>query len=191
MGRRRKSRSIKPKAEKVGARLYDPGPDEGGRYSPSPFMLQHGHVVEVAPRSLRSSPDSSFPKRIATQRMIDRYRVHGFITPAQWAAASRLWELFHGAGWNPRITSGYSGRVDNDTTHSAQLSHRIEAADQYLKAMMAVPYRAKGVVIHVVIIDSAASDWARVRGYSARDSRRHGLDRLRGGLSALARHFGY
>lgn len=189
MARRRKSRSAKAKA----MRMVDTGPDEGGRWSPSPWLLQHGHVVETAPKDLGGElpKDSAFPKRIATQRMIDRYRTHGHITPVQWAAASRLWELFHGAGWNPRITSGYSGKVDNETTHGAQLSHRIEAAELYLKAMMAVPYRAKGVVIHVVIIDAAASDWARVRGHSARDSARHGMDRLRAGLSALAKHFAY
>ena len=174
-------------------RLVDPGPDEGGRFSPSPFALQHGHTVEVAPKGLGTElpKDSSFPKRIATQRMIDRYHRAKHITDEQWAAGCRMWSLFHSAGWNPRITSGYTGKVDNETNHGAQLSHRVEAADEYFKALMAVPYRAKGVVIHVVVIDAPASDWARVRGYKGRDSESHGMKRLRAGLSALADYFGY
>jgi hypothetical protein len=76
--------------EKARGRLVDPGPDEGGRFSPSPYLLQHGHSVEVAPQELRITKDSSFPKRITTQRMIDRYRVHGHITLVQWKAADIL-----------------------------------------------------------------------------------------------------
>ena len=191
MGKRRKQRG---KARRVGVattRLVDPGPDEGGRWSPSPYRLQHGHEVEVAPQQLRTSKDSSFPKRIATQRMIDRYHRHQLITHAQWKAADTLWQLWDAAGFNPRIIGGYAEYVSKSAQHEGQLSHRIEAADRYLIAMRRVPLRAKGCVTHVVITDAPASDWARIRGYNQRESKRRGLHRLRQGLTALATHFGY
>lgn len=188
--RRATARAAKREARRA-ARLRNTGPDESGNFGVNPYAAR-GQVVEVAPKELRSNPNSTqFPKRIATQRMIDRYHCHGHITAKQWAAGCRLWELFHSAGWNPRVVSTYNGKVDNETTHSAQLSHRIEAADAYLHAMKAVPYRCKGVVAHVVVIDSPASDWARIRGYGARDSQRRGMERLRAGLSALVEHFRY
>lgn len=172
-------------------KLRDPGHDASGNFSPSPYAAR-GHKVDVAPKELRSNPDSEqFPKRITTQRMIDRYRAQGHIDAKEWIAADHLHRLWHTAGWDPRMTSPYVGKVDNNTTHSGQLSHRMDAAEAYFEGLKAIPRRAKGVVLHVVIVDGSASDWARLRGYGQRQSQRLGLKRLRQGLSALVVHFGY
>lgn len=189
MGRRRKSRSAKGK----GLRLVDPGPDEGGRYSPSPYALQHGHMVETAPKSLGSElpKDSAFPKRIATQRMIDRYFRAGHIEARQWKAADALWQLWCAAGLEASVVSRYSGMSGKGSSYTAPFEGRADSAAQYLAAMSAVPYRCRGCVIHVVVTDWPASDWARGRGLRGRDSESHGMERLRAGLSALALHFGY
>lgn len=192
MGRRRKSRSIKPKLERVGERLRDPGPDEGGRYSPSPLMLQHGHVVEVAPKELRSTPDSSFPKRIATQRMIDRYRVQGIITMAQWKAANRLWTIWRATGLDPKMCANYSPDiVSGGGSTDGRMIGRSDGVAEYVNAMGKVSRVAIPCLVHVVIIDGSASDWARIKGHSIRLSAGIGVAFLRAALDELVAHFGY
>ena len=189
MGRRRKSRSIKAKGAE---RLRDPGPDEGGRYSPSPWALQHGHMVETAPRDLRATPDSSFPKRIATQRIIDRYRAHGHLEHREWQAANALWSLWCHAGLEAKVTSGYEPvTIGGTSNQDHKIAKRLDGAMAFLEAMRAVPYRSQGAVRAVVVQDWTASQWARGRGYTGRDSERLGLTRLRSGLQALAAHLGY
>lgn len=188
MARRRKSRSARAKE----ARLVDTGPDASGRYSPSPYALQHGHMVEVAPKELRSTPDSSFPKRITTQRMIDRYRAHGHIDLREWQAANALWTLWHDAGLNARLASAYDPvMVQSSKSTDGLVAKKVDAATMFVAVMAGVPYRSAGVVRAVVIEDWSASQWANGRGFIGRDSERHGLARLRPGLQALARILGY
>ena len=173
-------------------RLVDPGPDEGGRFSPSPFALQHGHTVEVAPQELRITKDSSFPKRITTQRVIDRYRAQGRIEVREWQAANALWRLWVEAGREARVASGYDPvMVSSSPSTDGMVAKRIDSARQFVDVMRCVPYRSQGVVRAVVIEDWTASQWARGRGYGRDDSERLGLTRLRPGLSALADQFGY
>lgn len=190
MARRRKSRSAKAKA----MRMVDTGPDEGGRWSPSPWLLQHGHVVETAPKDLGGElpKDSAFPKRIATQRMIDRYRTHGHIDLREWRAANHLWTLWHEAGLNARLASGYDPvMVQSSKSTDGLVAKKVDAATMFVSVMAGVPYRSAGVVRAVVIEDWSASQWANGRGFVGRDSERHGLARLRPGLQALARILGY
>ena len=184
--KRKTSSRLKP------GRLRDPGPDEGGRFSPSPYALQHGHVVEVAPQELRITKDSSFPKRITTQRIIDRYRVHGHIDVREWQAANALWRLWCEAGREAKVASGYDPVVvSSSPSTDGMVAKRIDAAFQFVVVMAVVPYRSMGCVRAVVIEDWPASQWAHGRGYRGRDSERLGLARLRPGLSALADYFGY
>jgi|SRR5579883_2500340 len=180
------------KRQRDAKRLADPGPDEGGRYSPSPYAVQHGHRVEVAPQKLRITKESGFPKRITPQRMIDRYYTGGHIEPKEWRAANRLWQLWCEAGLNPKMIGSYSPVVVQSSANPDRMfTGRVSATVDYLAAMSAVPYRSKGVVMHVVIMDGAASDWALMRGIRGSDSRAHGMSRLRAGLSALVAHFDY
>lgn len=172
------------------AKLFDPGPDESGRFSPSPFHTR-GHVVEVAPQKLRVSKDSAFPKRIATQRMIDRYFRAGHIDPKEWKAADSLWQLWCRAGLNTRVTAAYEGFVAVAANRDGPFAAKSESAQLYLAAMSAVPYRSRGCIIHVVVCDWSASSWARGRGYGRSDSERVGMERLRAGIAGLIRFFGY
>jgi hypothetical protein len=191
MARSRKSKSAAC-IDKKRRRLQDPGPDEGGRFSPSPYALQHGHVVEVAPQELRITKDSSFPKRITTQRVIDRYRSQGHITLREWRAANYLWQLWCESGSNARLASAYDPvMVSSSPNLDGMIAKRVDAAAMFLDVIRCVPYRSTGCVRAVVIEDWSASQWARGRGYSRHDSEHHGLTRLRPGLSALADHLGY
>jgi hypothetical protein len=171
--------------------VVDPGRDVTGNYNVSPFISRY-HKVENAPQDLAKSPDSKFPKRIATQRMIDRYKVRSQITIPQWRAANALWEHWNDLGLEHRMTSGYepssgSGAPSKD----GLIARRVDATAWWNAAMEVIPYRSRGVVRAVVIEDISASAWARGRGYGLRDSERLGLTRLRPGLQALVEHLNY
>lgn len=187
---RRKSRSAKSKA----LRLYDPGPDEGGRWAPSPYALQHGHRIETAPKDIGSElpKDSQFPKRITTQRVIDRYKSQGHISEAEWNAANFLWSTWMKAGGSAKVSAGYDPVVvSSSPSTDGMVAKRLDAAALVVSMLIDVPYRSRGCVRAVVIDDMTASEWARGRGYRHHDSERHGLDRLRSGLQALVAIFAY
>jgi len=179
--------------EKARARLRDIGPDQSGNYGVNPYAAR-GHKVEVAPKELRDNPNSQqFPKRIATQRMIDRYLAHGHITDAEWKAADAMWQAWVNAGLEARQCAGYDpdavagGRASTDGIVAA----RIDGATTMQTMLAQLPSRCRGVVRAVVIEDISASDWARERGHGDRASKSHGLARLSQGLSALAQHLGH
>jgi hypothetical protein len=188
---RRAEKRARARAEKRTASLRNSGPDETGNFGINPYAAR-GHVVEVAPKELRSNPNSSqFPKRVVTQRMLDRYLAHGHITASEWQAGNALWMFHHEAGRNAKVTGGYDPvMVSSSPDIGGRLASYLDAALEFNRLMMAVPYRSQGVIRAVVIDDQSASDWARSRGYGSRDSERHGLARLRPGLQALARCLG-
>lgn len=171
--------------------LIDPGRDASGNFNVSPFLSRH-HKIENAPQDLAKSPDSKFPKRIATQRMIDRYKVRSQITIPQWRAANALWEHWNDLELEPRVTSGYEPAGGGGApSKDGLIARRVDAAAWWNDVMSVIPYRSRGVVRAVVIEDISASAWARGRGYGLRDSERLGLTRLRPGLQALVDHLRY
>lgn len=180
-------------AAKRAERLRNVGPDASGNYGVNPWAAR-GHIVEVAPKELRDNPNSQqFPKRIATQRMIDRYLAHGHISQAEWSAAAILWQAWMTSGLEPAIIAGYDrDRLSGHRRVSMDglVSSRIDGAAAIVDIMGLIPVRCRGVVRAVVVEDIAASAWARKWGYSGRASERHGLARLTQGLSALAQHLG-
>lgn len=172
-------------------RMRDPGPNESGKYGVSPFVVAKGHVVEVAPHIKASMGSEQFPKRVATQRIIDRYKAHGHISPAEWLAANKLWELWVGAGAEFSVCAGYDPvfvQTSPSTDHIAW--KRVDSAAMFNAIWDELPWRSKGCVRAVVIEDLPAADWARARGYGQRQSKEHGMGRLRLGLQALVVHFG-
>jgi len=185
MGRRRNKHRSR-------GRLRDPGPDQSGNYDVSPYAAR-GHVIEVAPKDLRSNPNSqAFPKRIATQRMIDRYFRAGHIDEREWKAATSLWELWCDAGLEAKVTSGYEPVTTNgQASQDHKIAKRVDGAREFVDAIDDVPYRSRGVVNAVVVLDWSASQWAAGRGLGRSDSERLGMMRLRAGLSALADAWGY
>lgn len=179
-------------AAKRAERLRNVGPDASGNFGVNPYAAR-GHIVEVAPKELRDNPNSQqFPKRIVTQRMIDRYLAHGHISQAEHRAAEAMWHAWVDAGLEARVCAGY----DPDAVHGSAstdgvVAKRIDGANTIGAYLSCVPSRCRGVVRAVVIEDIAASAWARKWGYSGRASERHGLARLSQGLSALAQHLGH
>lgn len=188
MSRKRKHRRANARAD----RLRDGGPDETGRYGVNPYAAR-GHVVEVAPKELRGSKDSEqFPKRIATQRMIDRYLAHKHISEAEFKAANMLWEMWNAAELEAKVTSGYEPVIMSASANmDARIAKRLDGATAFVELMRIVPYRSQGVVRAVVIEDWSVTDWVKLRPYRRADVARAGLDRLRSGLQALARFMGH
>jgi hypothetical protein len=179
-------------AAKRAERLRNTGPDASGNFGVNPWSAR-GHVVEVAPKELRDNPNSQqFPKRIATQRMIDRYFAHGHISQAEHRAADAMWQAWVNAGLEARVCAGYDpDAVQGGGSTDGIVAARIDGAFTMGAYLGCVPARCRGVVRAVVIEDISASDWARKWGYSGRASKRHGLARLSQGLSALAQHLGH
>lgn len=175
-----------------GKAMRDPGPDEGGRFSPSPYLMQHGHLAEVAPQDLRTSKDSNFPKRITTQRMIDRYQVRGLITRRQWRAANRLWSTWRASGLDPKMTANYSADVVSGSGDpDARMVGKGDAVAEYLTSMAKLAGGQHSVAVHVVVWDCSANDWAVKRGHKQRVSEAIGMAFLRDALDVLASHFSY
>jgi hypothetical protein len=173
-------------------RLADPGPDEGGRWAPSPYVLQHGHRAEAAPRELAVTPDSSFPKRISTQRMIDRYRVSSAITVRQWKAADRFWRDYVKTGLMPNLTASYSPVfVDSVGDPERAIVGRGDATLDFQKAMAVLGRTALSCIRAVVVEDRPASDWAHGSGASRRSCKDVGMFTLRQALDDLCGHYRY
>lgn len=174
-------------------------PDEAGRFSPSPYLVQHGHVIEDAPRQLKIKErgkhgvdDSAFPKRIATQRMLDRYHVQHLITRRQWRGGDRLWRLWRSTGLDPKLCANYSPDIISSSGDpDARMVGRGDAMADYLAAMAKVGAVGAGVLVYVVVWDGSAQDWALSRGHSRRLASAVGQAFLSDSLDILAAHFGY
>lgn len=174
------------------ARIVDPG-RVAGKFSPSPYATR-GHRVEVAPKKLDKTlpKDSDFPKRVTTQRVVDRLERRGTISHAEHRAAEKLWEWWNLAMTGDRLVAAYEPVTVHTSPNSDRLvAKRMEAAEEYLALMGMVPYRCRGVVTHVVINDWDLSTWGRDRGFSSSHSTRRGGRLLSQGLSALARKLCY
>jgi hypothetical protein len=178
-------------AAKRAERLRNVGPDASGNYGVNPYAAR-GHEVEVAPKELRDNPNSQqFPKRIVTQRMIDRYLAHGHISDAEWKAADAMWRAWCEAGLEARVCAGYDpDAVSGGGSTDGLIATKVDGASMIGAFLAALPSRCRGVVRAVVIEDISASAWARRWGYAQRASEQHGLARLSQGLSALAQHLG-
>ena len=187
MARRRKHRKAR-----ADDRLRDSGPDASGNYGVNPYAAR-GHDVEVAPKELRSNAASEqFPKRITTQRAVDRYLARGYITRAEWQAANALWSLWCEAELEARVTSGYDPvMVQSSPNMDGRIAKRLDGAVRFLALMRAVPYRSRGIVHAVVIQDWTVTDWDHLARRQSGDSTNHAFARLRSGLSAIAVDLGY
>lgn len=176
------------------ARIVDPGKDIfSGKFDISPYAAR-GHQVAMAPKKLGPEipKDGSFPKRIETQRMIDRYRVRSQITLKQFRAAEFLLSVWQASGLEPKMVAGYDPvGVPGSSTTDTLIAKRVDATMSWVALMEVVPYRSRGVVRAVVIDDQSAGAWAHQRGIRRDDSGRVGMGRLRAGLSALVEHLRY
>jgi len=171
----------------------DPGADASGNFAPSPYATR-GHDVEIAPKTLGKelSKDASYPKMVATQRVIDRYKARSQITFKQFRAAEFLLRAWQASGLEPSMAANYDPvQIPGSTTVDARIAKRVDGATAWVDLMAAVPYHSRGVVRAVVIEDRTAGEWARQRGIRQDDSGRVGMGRLRAGLSALVDYLRY
>lgn len=180
-------------ARRDAKKLRDAGPDASGNFAPSPYAAR-GHDVAVAPKAMgKELPlDASYPKMVATQRVIDRYKARSQITLKQFRAAEFLLRTWMESGLEPNMAANYDPvQIPGSTTMDARIEKRVDATASWLSLMEAVPYHSRGVIRAVVIEDRTAGDWARQRGIRRDDSGRVGMGRLRAGLSALVDHLRY
>jgi len=175
-------------------RMRDPGADVSGNFDISPYAVAKGHQVETAPKSLGKDlpKDSAFPRRITTQRMIDRYKAQGLLTKRQWRAGDRLWRIWRETGRDPSMIAGYSpdhvrGILDPDR----KMIGRTDAVADWEDCRRIVGGLGFPVLVDVVIWDKSASDWAATKRTPARDCATVGMAFLRLGLDTLAAHFRY
>ncbi|CAB4167474.1 hypothetical protein UFOVP860_22 [uncultured Caudovirales phage] len=174
-----------------GKRMRDPGRDASGNFGPSPYA-ERGHRMETAPREMRDRPESQFPKRLSTQRVVDRLLDRGVISAMEWRAAKALWEAYCGAGEAARLVAAYSPNSVHSTPDPDGLAcKRIDAGGHYMALRSMIPARCLGVVIHVVINDWELSAWGLRTVRSERARRQQGEKRISKGLSALARRLKY
>ena len=189
MARKRRNRAKQRRADARAVR--DGGPDESGRYGISSYAAR-GHVVETAPRELRSNPDSQYPKRITTQRILDRYLSGGLITEKQWKAGDRVWQLYVATGLMPNLTASYSPVfVDNVGDPEKRMIGREDATLQLMKTMTNIGGMGASCARFVIIEDGSAADWAKTKGCGNRTCGSVGMFVLRGALDDLIRIFGY
>lgn len=173
------------------ARIVDPGRDASGNFDVSPFAAR-GRKVETAPKTLDKElpKDSNFPRRAVDNRSIDRLRGKTITESEYRAAATLLWYWAVAEGATKMVAAYEPDAVRGSSSPDAGVIKRIDAASEYMAARRCIPYRALGVVTWVVINDGELSDWAAVRGFSSRHSRRLGAKRLSQGLRALAARWG-
>ena len=174
-------------------RMADPGKDASGNFAPSPYAAV-GHVVGVAPKDLgiELPKDGSFPKRIETQRMIDRYRAQGLLTARQWRSADRLWRIWRDGGRDPSLVGNYSPDVIRGTADpDAKMIGRTEAVAEWEDCRRLCGVLGFGLLVDVVVWDHSAADWAARKGHSTRDQATIGMALLRGTLDTLTAHFRY
>lgn len=174
--------------------LRDPGRDHAGNYDVHPHQLAHGHKAGLAPPDLRASPESSFPRRIETQRYIDRCLVRGHLSRRQHQAAERFLSDWTATGRNSLVSVAYAPRlVDGGTMHpERRMIGRTGAVIEYEKAVAELGRLERACVQAVVIEDMTASDWARSRGVQREQSAQAvGTFTLRAALDTLSDHYGY
>jgi hypothetical protein len=179
--------------KREGKRMADPGPDASGNYAPSPYAAA-GHVVEMAPKDLgKELPRSSaLPLRIATQRMIDRYRAQHFITARQHRAADRLLRIWHQTGRDPKLIANYSpDQVRGSADPDARMVGRGDAVAEWESCSKLTGVLGFELLVHVVIWDRPASEWTTRKSMPDRRRMAFAMDMLVQNLEILARHFRY
>lgn len=174
-------------------RMADPGPNESGNYAPSPYAAA-GHVVEAAPKDLgKEIPrNSAFPLRIATQRVIDRYRAQGFITAREHRAADRLLRIWHQTGRDPKLIANYSpDQVRASADPDARMVGRGDAMAEWDACTALTGVLGFELLVHVVVWDRPAGEWTTKKSMPDRRRMDFAMDMLRQNLDILARHFRY
>jgi hypothetical protein len=174
-------------------RMADRGPDEGGRYGPSPYAAR-GHIVETAPKDLgKELPrNSQFPLRIATQRIFDVYKAKQFITAREHRAADRLLRIWHQTGRDPKLIANYSpDQVRASADPDARMVGRGDAMAEWDACRALTGVLGFELLVHVVIWDRPAGEWTTRKAMPDRRRMDFAMDMLRQNLDILARHFRY
>lgn len=120
--------------------------------------------------------------RVITVSMIDRYLHKKHITTKQSDAAKRILTDWVTAGRQMSVVSGYgqTGGGSGEMTERA-----AEAHSRYVAALRAAGQELSPVLVHVVLLDGSASDWAN----ATRREPKAGIEILRLALNALARYY--
>ena len=155
-------------------RRIRPGLPKHGPDSGPAERYRHGDVIRSEPGEIAGV----FHQRVATQTVLDRYRIRDHISQRQFDAGSKLYRLWRAAGGGQRVIASYGMRLQAQpelSDEQAQLRHRVS---QILRRMGPL----SGILVHCCICDEAARTWAATRG----DAPQSGMAVLRLALDGLA-----
>ena len=149
---------------------------------PTQERYQHD-ILERAVGSKHAPVGDNPPMRVRSQRMIDRYRIRRQISRSQFRAAEQLYREWRASGSEPRMTPRYGGvhlvgRSDADE-HQAVMRH------EGTMTLIDVGLMASAILVHVVLLDLAAGDWAIARNYP----KSAGIVMLKEALNVLRLHY--
>ena len=165
----------RPKPKKRGREKPVPAitPDHG-----TPELRQHHEVTEV-PTEVAGVTAA----RVDDQMLIDRYLRRGLLGQREWAAASRFFATWRAANPPQSVTGSYRPRVESG---HRSVEGAVAAQQEYQAAIQAVGIQLSGVLVHVVICDQPATEWARSAGRRTTQ----GMKALKEALDRLAAHYG-
>lgn len=160
------------------------------RIGPTPERLAKGDVVqgEMPDGSHKiAKGEHAATVRVMSAAPLDRYRKDGHISESQYRAGARLRRDWATGEGSRRLIALYGERQSTDTGEMTDT--QAERRHDYVIAMQALGPELSPVVVHVVLMEGAASAWAEERGRRGVRAREHGMTCLCLGLDRLARHY--
>lgn len=155
---------------------------------------QHGDLIIIA-----DGPETGEKvARVTSQTMLDRYLIRGQLADPQpeagsssgdatatrrFQAAHRLYGDWYACGLEPSVIANYGERLDRSVTPGDPAAHHYIA---FRRALQAVGLQLSPILVHVVLLDKPASQWAASHRYAAQAA----MPILHLALDALATHYG-
>lgn len=148
-----------------------------------------GHVVDVYRD--RDDLERDGAQRIATQRVLDRYKSRKELDRSSkennellWQAGDRLYRDWLLSGAPPRMVASYAEAIPGGKGEMTDA--QVQARQRYRRACMALPMTLMPVLVHVVCLDQPAGEWAKIRGFHEKS----GMALLASALEELAVFYG-
>lgn len=126
-----------------------------------------------------------------TDSPIDRMLADGRISAFQFEAAQRYQQDWYNAGMSTLGAMNLEREPVDGGGESGISDHKLDAKRRYFSANRALGDHFRGAVESICIFEQSVEAAGRKCGLkNAAQARAVGVDRLRGGLDVLARHYG-
>jgi len=123
------------------------------------------------------------PRRAGTKTQLEILYGRGAITLQQKNAGERLYRDYHLSGAEPRVTANLEPSLGGRSAGVVDM--QADAYERYQRAVQAVGPILSPVLVHVVLLDGSAGDWALSVGLK----RGRGPARLEVALEILIQHY--